>query len=255
MKIIYEPTGKAKEYADLALNIYKGCTHKCRYCYCANSRYLDKDEFFSKPNPKKNIISRITSDCELLVEKYNGPERVPEILMSFLGDVYQPAEEQLGLTRHAIEVLTSFNLRFTILTKGGMLAERDFDLLNHYPGFRLGISLSVIAPSWVKMYEPGSADPEERIHSCKVAREEYGIKTWCSLEPIIDPQQALWILKEWHSEVDFWYLGRITYPSSDAPRWSTGVDWIATRDLLASFLESVGASHKLKKSFSEEQYG
>ena len=29
MKIIYEPKGKAKEYADLAINLYKGCTHGC----------------------------------------------------------------------------------------------------------------------------------------------------------------------------------------------------------------------------------
>ena len=27
---IYEPTGKAKEYGDLALNIYIGCPHRHR---------------------------------------------------------------------------------------------------------------------------------------------------------------------------------------------------------------------------------
>jgi DNA repair photolyase len=31
--IIYEPKGPAKEYADLALNIYCGCLHRCRYCF------------------------------------------------------------------------------------------------------------------------------------------------------------------------------------------------------------------------------
>ena len=33
MKIIYEPKGKALEYAPLACNLYKGCPHGCRYCY------------------------------------------------------------------------------------------------------------------------------------------------------------------------------------------------------------------------------
>ena len=183
MKIIYEPKGPAKEYADLALNIYKGCTHRCKYCYCAHSRYEDADTYFSSPNPKANIIQKIESDCKSLIKKYNGADNVPEILMSFLGDVYQPAEEQLGLTRFAIEILTQYNLKFTILTKGGMLAERDFDLVTDYEGFRLGISLSVIDPNWIKIYEPNAAPPEERIYSCHIARK-LGIKTWCSLGKI-----------------------------------------------------------------------
>ena len=31
MKPIYEPKGKAREYADLALNIYTGCPNGCEY--------------------------------------------------------------------------------------------------------------------------------------------------------------------------------------------------------------------------------
>lgn len=31
MDIIYEPKGKAREYADLACDIYNGCTHGCKY--------------------------------------------------------------------------------------------------------------------------------------------------------------------------------------------------------------------------------
>ena len=33
MELIYEPKGKAKEYAGLAFDIYKGCTHGCLYCF------------------------------------------------------------------------------------------------------------------------------------------------------------------------------------------------------------------------------
>ncbi|MCL2006359.1 MAG: hypothetical protein FWG73_09405 [Planctomycetaceae bacterium] len=34
MPIIYTPRGKALEYSDLAANLYTGCSHACRYCYC-----------------------------------------------------------------------------------------------------------------------------------------------------------------------------------------------------------------------------
>ena len=36
----------------------------------------------------------------------------PEILLSFLGDVYQPAEMDLMLTRQAIKILIENNLPF-----------------------------------------------------------------------------------------------------------------------------------------------
>lgn len=32
-KYIYAPKGQAGEYAPLAANPYRGCGHKCAYCY------------------------------------------------------------------------------------------------------------------------------------------------------------------------------------------------------------------------------
>jgi DNA repair photolyase len=31
MRIIYEPKGRALEYAPLAVNLYRGCSHGCDY--------------------------------------------------------------------------------------------------------------------------------------------------------------------------------------------------------------------------------
>ena len=33
MGYIYEPKGRAREYGELALNLYSGCRHGCKYCY------------------------------------------------------------------------------------------------------------------------------------------------------------------------------------------------------------------------------
>lgn len=39
MNVIYEPKGRAREYAPLACNLYMGCTHGCKYCYAPACMY------------------------------------------------------------------------------------------------------------------------------------------------------------------------------------------------------------------------
>ena len=45
MSIIYEPRGKAREYAELAVNLYKGCAHACIYCYAPAATFCDRGKF------------------------------------------------------------------------------------------------------------------------------------------------------------------------------------------------------------------
>ena len=47
MKPIYKPKGAAKEYGDLALNIYTGCPHRCFYCFAPNVLHKDRETFHS----------------------------------------------------------------------------------------------------------------------------------------------------------------------------------------------------------------
>ena len=90
MNVIYKPAGKAREYADLAINLYKGCTHGCRYCFGAKTPWVSADDYYKTANPKKDVISKLQKDCQ----KLNVDS--PEILLSFIGDVYQHAEVDLG---------------------------------------------------------------------------------------------------------------------------------------------------------------
>ena len=252
MKIIYKPTGSAAEYAYYGLNIYKGCTHKCKYCYCAQMKHIDAKQYFSSPAPKSKIIDRLRADCRTLINKHGSSDKVPEVLMSFQGDVYQPVEKQLGLTRYAIEILKEFNIPFTILTKGGMMIERDFDLLKECKDFfRLGVSMSLVVDGWIKTYEPNAAPIEDRIKSLRLAKK-MGISTWVSMEPIIDEQQALWILKHYNDCVDHWWLGKMSdYTHNKNEPQCYGVDWGATRDMLTDYLDTISASYSVKESLKK----
>ena len=89
-----------------------------------NGRFGKKGDFFKGAKPRNAITGRIISDCRYLKDKYG--DDCPEILSTFLGDAYQPAESTLGLTRMAIRTRIGFNLPFTIFTKSALI-NRDLE--------------------------------------------------------------------------------------------------------------------------------
>lgn len=56
MKPIYKPKGAAREYGDLALNIYTGCPHRCFYCFAPRVLHRDKEQFHGIVEPRKGIV-------------------------------------------------------------------------------------------------------------------------------------------------------------------------------------------------------
>lgn len=61
MKPIYEPKGKAKEYGDLAINIYTICPHRCYYCFGPAVPHRDKEVFHSHVEPRPGIVEAVKS--------------------------------------------------------------------------------------------------------------------------------------------------------------------------------------------------
>jgi DNA repair photolyase len=242
MPLIYEPKGPAREYAAKALNVYKGCTHRCQYCYNSVNRYIDKESYFSIANPKKDIVLKLIKECRKI-----DAESCPEILISFIGDFYQPGHDK-HLNRDIIKTLIAFDLPFTILTKGGLNAISDFDILSKYDKFRYGVSLSFIDENKRKVFEPGAAPVLLRIESLKIAKE-LKIKTWMSLEPVIDPAEAIKVIEQTHQYIDEYKIGKINhFPEYDLLNKPL---WKAWRDhKLIQTLDKHGANYYIKNSLS-----
>lgn len=201
MAVIYKPKGKAGEYANLALNIYRGCDHKCKYCYAPRVLRMDKDDFHS-PSPRKKIIEQVEKDAQYFKDNPSP------VTMSFTCDPYQHEDCRHKLTREAIKILHKNNLSVQIITKSGKRAERDFDLLTHKD--ILTTTLTFLNDNDSQKWEPGAALPEERIETIKNAKKK-GIQTWVSLEPVIDPEQSLKIIEKVHKFVDFFKVGKLNY--------------------------------------------
>jgi len=240
MKIIYEPSGAAREYAPLALNLSKGCVNACEYCYCPGVLRMKKEDFFAAANPKEDALNFLVNDCQEL----RGDPR--EILLSFVGDPYQN-EQMAGITKQALKILEGHGLRATILTKNPRRAVKDFYVLQRN-GWRYGTSIVWTKESDRAKWEPNADRLEERTEALVMA---YNMKipTWVSLEPVIDPSQALQVIRKLHYWVDHWYIGKINHNAELEKK----VDWNWFYQLAEEQLNSLGAKYTFKESL--KSYG
>ena len=217
MNIIYEPRGAAAEYAPLAANLYRGCGHGCTYCYAPACLWMKADEFHGRPEPRARVLERLQRDAEKLAAA--GDQR--PILLCFTCDPYQPIDATEHVTRHALEILGRAGLRIRVLTKAPGLALRDLDLMRQY-GVEFGVSLVWHDDERRKQWEPRAESTHERLEALKEAREA-GLRTWVSMEPVIDPAEALAALREIAGWVGIVKIGKINHDKA----LEAAVDWPA----------------------------
>lgn len=202
--IIYEPKGKAREYSPLACNLYKGCSHACSYCYAPSATFTPREKFISEIKPRPNVIQQLEKDCKTFSGNKN------EILLSFTSDAYQPCEEKFKITRQAIKLLVDHDLTPVVLTKGGQVATRDFDLLKLNKRSRFAVTLTTDEVEESALWEPCAALPEIRINNLVKAKDS-GIGTWVSFEPVFNPGAVLRLIDATHDFVDFYKVGKLNY--------------------------------------------
>ncbi|MCR5614219.1 SPL family radical SAM protein [Treponema sp.] len=103
-----------------SMNIYRGCSHGCIYCDSRSRCY------------------QFTHDFEDIEVKQNAPELLEDALRKkrkrcMIGtgsmcDPYIPAEKELCLMRHCLEIIDRYNFGATLITKSDLVL-RDLDVL------------------------------------------------------------------------------------------------------------------------------
>jgi DNA repair photolyase len=238
LQVIYEPKGPAREYAPLAVNLALTCPHGCRYCYAPATLRTTAAAFHVATWPRDGVLEKLRHDAELL--KARGC--TDEILLCFLCDPYAPGLERT--TTAALHILAAAGLNATVLTKGGMRARHDFPIMQD-AGFRFGTSLSWATDTDRAKWEPFAASVQSRIDALTWAHNA-GIKTWLSMEPVIDPAQACALVPLLADVVDEWKIGKWNHAAAAA-----AIDWQAFRRDIVRELESVGANDYLKRDLLE----
>lgn len=214
MNAIYKPSGRAREYSPLALNIYEGCDHGCSYCFARSMAARFKRPWPATPHPRLRIYEAIPRACK----KYAGTK--DQVLISFSGDPYCHADEIAQTTRFALHHLLENKIPVAILTKGGSRCLRDLDLFKRFgKSIKVGASLTCVFDwDWMRC-EPEAAQPKDRISALSVLHD-HGIPTWASLEPVLSEEATYKLITVTSGYVDSYKVGRLNYSrEADTINW------------------------------------
>ena len=152
-------------------NLYKGCTHGCKYCY-APSLTHDERTWGRYVDAKVNAPAVLETELKRL--------RKAEVFLSSASDPYQPVEAKYRLTRKCLSVLLRHGFPVSVLTRSPLVL-RDLDLLRRFDWVRVGMSITSVP---VKRFEPSVPPLGRRIATLRRLAES-GIRTWVSLAPVI----------------------------------------------------------------------
>jgi len=210
--IIYAPRGQAGEYAKLATNPYRGCGHKCAYCYVPAVLRMDRPAFDAGAFPRPNFVSALRKDAA----KYKSLGITEQVMLSFTTDPYHPTDNTL--TIEVLDWLKSFGLGFCTLTKGGSRALRDIAMFRPDRD-AFASTLTSLDDAFSLKWERGAALPSDRISTLEKFHNA-GIFTWVSLEPTLDCDSSIAIIERTHQFVDLYKIGRANYlPMTNNTNW------------------------------------
>lgn len=201
--VIYRPAGNAGEYAPLATNPYRGCGHGCAYCYVPLATKQDRREFDAGAVEREFYLKRLIRDGE----RYERAGVTAQVMLSFSTDPFHPGD--CSLTGATLDVLAGYGMGFCTLTKGGRRALPD---LHRFRPNRdaFAATLTSLDERFSAKWERNAAPPAERIAVLKKFHDR-GIFTWVSLEPTLDVEASLQIIRETHEFVDHYKIGKANY--------------------------------------------
>jgi DNA repair photolyase len=240
--VIYRPAGNAGEYAPLATNPWKGCGHGCKYCYVPNATHIDRKLFNEAAVFRgEDYLRRLGKDLARHRHLSGGPAE--QIFITFSSDPYHLGD--LAPTGWVIEALKMGGLAFCTLSKGG---QRAFPYIDLYRPDRdaYACTLTTLDPEFSLKWEPYAALPEDRIGTLQRFHDA-GIYTWVSLEPTLDVEASLAIVRRTHEFVDLFKIGRANY----LKEITRTTDWHDYTLRMISLCQRLGVRHYIKRDLQE----
>ncbi len=163
------------------LNIYRGCEHKCQYCFAVYShKYINSTEFFDDIYVKKNIV-----EC---FEKQISSKRWKKTTVNIGGvtDSYQPAEKQYKFMPEILKLCIKYKVPVSLSTKSNLIL-RDYDLFAELATLvpvDIACTITTVNEDIRKLIEPNASSIKDRFNNLKEFSKT-NVNTGIFIMPII----------------------------------------------------------------------
>ena len=173
---------------DHTVNLYRGCCHGCLYCDSRSDCYRNPD--FDRVTAKSDAL-------RILRDELARKVRPAFIGMGAMSDPYNPFEEELLLTRHALELIDAYDCGVSVDTKSDLIV-RDIDLYQsiqaHSPVI-CKITVTTVDEELAAKVEPRAPSPARRLEAIRKLAEA-GLFCGVLLMPVLPfledrPEQVL----------------------------------------------------------------
>ena len=215
---IYQPGGKAGEYAKYACSIYVGCYGGCDYCY-RNEQPLARAIGGSIVRLKKCFSSEEDAVNTFFRELFGGNRNKPcpellkhGIFFTFTSDPGLP--ETFPLVAAIIAELVKLHVPVQFLTKfTGWMDTEIWQDLQSIPELKQYLAIGFTLTG-CDDHEPGTSPNSDRIAALQTIHES-GFKTFASIEPIIDFESSFTMMMQSSGDVDLYRVGLLSHRKYD----------------------------------------
>ena len=162
---------------DHTMNLYRGCCHGCIYCDSRSDCY--HNDKFDQVRVKADALRILRDDLARKV-------RPALICTGSMSDPYNPFEEELQLTRHALELIDAYQCGVAAATKSDLIV-RDIDLYrliqDHSPVI-CKLTVTTTDDALAEKIEPHAPPPSRRLQALEELAKA-GIFSGVLLMPVL----------------------------------------------------------------------
>jgi DNA repair photolyase len=196
---------------------------------------MKRPDFDAGAVPRPDFLRKLRKDAA----HYQAAGITEQVMLSFTTDPYHPGDT--ALTRETLVVLREHGLGFCTLTKGGRRALRDLDLFRPERD-AFASTLTTLDDAFSHKWERNAPLPSDRIAALR-AFHEGGIFTWVSLEPTLDINASLAIVRATQGFVNLYKVGRTNY----LKEFTRTTDWRGYALRIIELLNQLGKQHYIKE--------
>ena len=185
------------------IDVYKGCTYGCKYCFANSNNFTSKNNF---------MISNFDKIERLFYQAFESDKEYKNINIELLrhkvplhlggmSDPFQIAEAEYGLTYELIKLTNKYNYPMMISTKASSMPQKYWDVLN--PDIHaFQISLCGTSEGWIRQFETNTPSPKHRIGFMRQLNKE-GCWVSVRIQPLINLDEAINVVESTSDFVNY----------------------------------------------------